>query len=48
MNEFISNSQISQFKKDGAIFLKSVFDMTWIEKLKRGIETDIKNPTQGR
>ena len=45
MNEFISDKQISQFKKNGAIFLKSAFDITWIEKLKKGIEKDIKNPT---
>jgi len=45
MNEFISDSQISYFKKDGAIFLKNVFDISWVEKLKKGIERDIKNPS---
>jgi ectoine hydroxylase-related dioxygenase (phytanoyl-CoA dioxygenase family) len=45
MNEFISDNQISYFKKDGAIFLKNVFDISWVEKLKKGIERDIKNPS---
>ena len=45
MNDYISENQISQFKKDGAIFLKGVFSKRWIEKLKKGIERDIKNPT---
>ena len=45
MNEFLSNNEINQFKKDGAIFIKGKFDLSWIEKLKKGIERDIKNPS---
>ncbi len=45
MNNDISENQINQFKKDGAIFLKGVFSKSWIDKLKKGIERDIKNPT---
>ena len=45
MNEFLTNNEISQFKQDGAIFIKGKFDHSWIEKLKKGIERDIKNPS---
>ena len=45
MNEFLTRSEINQFNKDGAIFIKEKFDVRWIEKLKKGIERDIKNPS---
>ena len=45
MNEFLTRSEIYQFNKDGAIFIKGKFDVRWIEKLKKGIERDIKNPS---
>ena len=45
MNEFLTNNEINQFKQDGAIFIKEKFDLSWIEKLKKGIERDIKNPS---
>ena len=38
MNEFLTNNEINQFKQDGAIFIKGKFDLSWIEKLKKGIE----------
>ena len=45
MAEFLTKNEINQFNKEGAIFLKSKFDLNWIEKLKKGIERDIKNPS---
>ena len=45
MNEFLTRSEINQFNKHGAIFIKGKFDVRWIEKLKKGIERDIKNPS---
>ena len=45
MNEFLTRSEIYQFNKDGAIFIKGKFDVKWIEKLKKGIERDINNPS---
>ena len=45
MNEFLTSDEINQFNKDGAIFIKGKFDADWIEKLKKGIERDIKNPS---
>ena len=45
MNEFLTRSEINQFNKDGAIFIKGKFDVKWIEKLKKGIERDITNPS---
>jgi len=45
MAKLISKEEIEKFNKDGAIFLKNKFDIKWIEKLKKGIEYDIKNPS---
>ena len=45
MNSIVSQSQIDQFRQDGAIFLKNKFDASWIKKLQSGIERDIKNPS---
>jgi hypothetical protein len=45
MSKLISKSEIEKFNKDGAVFLKNKFDIKWIEKLKKGIERDIKNPS---
>jgi len=45
MTGLISNKDIEQYNQDGAIFLKKKFDAKWIEKLKKGIERDIKNPS---
>ena len=45
MNSILDETEINNFKKDGAIFLKGKFDISWIKKLKKGIERDIKNPS---
>ena len=45
MKGIVSKSDIETYNKDGAIFLKKKFDKIWIEKLKKGIERDIKNPS---
>ncbi len=45
MVSLISKKQIEQFKEEGAVFLKNKFDISWIEKLKKGIERDIQNPS---
>jgi len=45
MNKILSDTEINNFKKDGAIFLKGKFDTSWIKKLEKGIERDIKNPS---
>ena len=45
MNKILSKDEISLFKEQGAVFLKNKFDISWIEKLKKGIERDIKNPS---
>ena len=45
MDKILTKNEINQFKNDGAIFLKDKFDIQWIEKLKKGIERDIKNPS---
>ena len=45
MTSLISKKEIEKYNQDGAIFLKKKFDIKWIEKLKKGIERDIKNPS---
>ena len=45
MSKLVSQLEIENFNKDGAVFLKNKFDIKWIEKLKKGIEKDIKNPS---
>jgi ectoine hydroxylase-related dioxygenase (phytanoyl-CoA dioxygenase family) len=41
----LTSQEIKDFKKNGAIVLRNKFDNSWIEKLKKGIERDIKNPS---
>jgi len=41
----LSQSEINQFNKDGAVLLKGKFEKQWIEKLKNGINEDINNPS---
>jgi len=45
MKNLLTEKEINQFQKNGAIFIKGKFDLNWIEKLKIGIEKDIKNPS---
>ena len=45
MSSLISKIEIEKYNNDGAVFLKNKFDTKWIEKLKKGIEKDIKNPS---
>jgi ectoine hydroxylase-related dioxygenase (phytanoyl-CoA dioxygenase family) len=45
MVKLISKEEIEKYNEDGVIFLKNKFDIKWIEKLKKGIEYDIKNPS---
>ena len=41
----LTSQEIEDFKKDGAIVLRKKFDISWVEKLKKGIQRDIKNPS---
>ncbi len=45
MSKIINNTEIEQFKKDGAILIKGKFNNVWIEKLKEGIQKGKKNPS---
>jgi ectoine hydroxylase-related dioxygenase (phytanoyl-CoA dioxygenase family) len=45
MSKIINNTQIEQFKKDGAVLIKGKFDNAWIEKLKEGIKKGKKTPS---
>jgi ectoine hydroxylase-related dioxygenase (phytanoyl-CoA dioxygenase family) len=41
----LSSQEIESFKRNGAIVIRKKFDVNWIEKLKKGIDRDIKNPS---
>ena len=45
MNKILSENEIQQFRDEGAVFLKNKFNIHWINKLKKGIERDINNPS---
>ena len=45
MKKLLTTKEINNFKTDGAIVLRKKFDISWIEKLKRGIAKDIKSPS---
>ena len=45
MKNFLIADEIKKFKTDGAIVLRKKFDISWIEKLKKGIVKDIKSPS---
>jgi hypothetical protein len=42
----LSQSEINQFNKDGAVLIKGKFEKQWIEKLRNGINEDINSPTK--
>ncbi|MBT7623391.1 MAG: deoxygenase, partial [Flavobacteriaceae bacterium] len=45
MNKIINNTEIEQFKKDGAVLIKDKFNNVWIEKLKKGIKKGKESPS---
>ena len=47
MKNLLTEKEINQFQKNGAIFIKGKFDLNWIEKLKIGIEKDINECSYG-
>ena len=46
MSKIITNTEVEQFKKDGAVLIKGKFDSAWIEKLKKGIKKAKERPSQ--
>ena len=38
MSKIITNTEVEQFKKDGAVLIKGKFDNAWLEKLKKVIK----------
>ena len=45
MKQLLNKDEISNFKRDGAALIKEGFTKEWIEKLRKGIDEDIKNPS---
>lgn len=45
MNNLLNQKEIIKFKNDGAVLIKEIFNKNWIEKLRNGINKDIKNPS---
>ncbi|MEM1236521.1 MAG: phytanoyl-CoA dioxygenase family protein [Pseudomonadota bacterium] len=42
----LTDTQKSDFSRDGAVLLKDMFDTTWLDKLRAGIDGDMANPTE--
>ena len=42
MKSLLTSEEIKQFKRDGAALIKGKFHKQWIDKLRRGIDEDIK------
>jgi ectoine hydroxylase-related dioxygenase (phytanoyl-CoA dioxygenase family) len=45
MNNILTQHEIDQFIKDGAVFLKGKFSSQWIEELTQGIDANMKHPS---
>ena len=41
MKKLLKTKEIDNFKIDGAVVLRKKFNISWIEKLKRGIAKDV-------
>ena len=46
MNKYISNAEIDDFRRDGAVVLRGIFS-DWIGALRRGADFHINNPSEG-
>ena len=46
MNKYISNAEINNFRRDGAVLLRGVFN-DWINTLKKGANFHINHPSEG-
>ena len=42
----VTEEQVEEYTKNGAILLKNVFSEEWIEKVRRGIAKNIEKPSQ--
>ena len=42
----LSESEVLQYQRDGAVLLKNVFPPYWTDKLSSGIEENRKNPSK--
>ena len=46
MSEFITQTILEDFRRDGVVCLRNVFDEHWIDKIIRGIDRNVDNPSQ--
>ncbi|MEM0949967.1 MAG: phytanoyl-CoA dioxygenase family protein [Pseudomonadota bacterium] len=42
----VTDEDVAAFRRDGAVVLRSMFDQTWLAKLRAGIDADLENPTE--
>jgi len=45
MKNLLTQQEISEFKTNGAVALRQVFGLEWIQQLRQGIESDLKTPS---
>ena len=45
MNNILNENDIKEFKENGAVLIRGKFDISWIEKLKKGIKKAKDSPS---
>ena len=45
MSNFLKENEIKEFKENGAVLIRGKFDISWIEKIKKGIKKAKDNPS---
>jgi ectoine hydroxylase-related dioxygenase (phytanoyl-CoA dioxygenase family) len=45
MSQFITKEILDEYRANGVVCLRNVFDNYWIERVTQGIETNLKNPS---
>ena len=41
----VSEQDVKQFQEEGAVLLKNVFTIDWIDLIRQGIEENLKSPS---
>ena len=41
----VSERDVESYQNDGAVLLKNVFDLKWIEMVRRGVDENLKSPS---
>ena len=45
MSEFITQQILNDYRRDGVVCIRNVFDQHWIHTIRRGIDNNLQNPS---